>query len=472
MEGLWWLPGNDRRRLSGILSNTDEGINLALDGQLQEYPTPADDEVTVLGPPEWVEIPLIHGRTRDWKDVTIFNAHGVTFAGPAPGESKENYRGRLVVIGCHMQADAFSGAIIEFDILNSWSDSPSILQDLHSDQVEQSFGKVVQVRLERTTLAEADIDGGAVRLESGVDGSHGDGSIHLDQYSAFMVELNQPASSQSIVDSRLRPLQDLLILSLGRSARLDSLMLKPAEGDSPRFCDAYFTAVQPAQEGHSSSRNSPWSYSEPSLLTVGSSPVPIPDLLSRWFENWSDLREVIILLHAPHYASFMYSENRFASIFQSAEALHKKRFASQEMAKEKHKERVNLIIEAATQAGVAADILEWAGNVLRARNDKPLWRRIDELVRSTGTIGDAIYEAEPQFAKMAVNARTGVSHGGGSSAKPDSVARHWHGELLSWVIRACLLVDLGAPLPEVEERVLRRGPFIHALDQIRSEPDA
>jgi hypothetical protein len=194
-------------------------------------------------------------------------------------------------------------------------------------------------------------------------------------------------------------------------------------------------------------------------------------MLSRWFELWNDLREVIVLLHAPYYATFMYSENRFASVFQSAEALHKKDFQSRELDKSSHKNRVRAITHAAGSAGLEPETMGWAGRVLQRANYKPLWRRIEELIKSTGAVGEAILHVAPEFATMAANARTGVAHGGGSSGRPEAVARYWHGEVLSWAVRARLLLDLGVPLTEVEQRVLQRGPFQHALEQIRADAE-
>ncbi|TDW76414.1 hypothetical protein EV653_1565 [Kribbella pratensis] len=431
---------------------------------------PADNEVVAYGPPEWTVTPLIHGRTRDWKDVTVFEANGANYAGPVPGETRESYRVTLALIGCHAPADDFSGAMIEFDQLNSWSDAPSIIINPSSNEPDESqiTNRIAaSVRLEPLTLAHANINGDSLRLETGVQGSRSSQSIHFDQFSAFAIEMGQPANARTIVDTRVRPLQDLLIFSLGRSVQLTSLMLRPAL-ENGRYCDAYLNAIQPTDDAKPTSRNSPWSYSEPSLLSVRWCPLPIDDLLRQWFELWSDLRETFVLLHAPHYAPFMYTENRFASIFQSAEAFHKRRFDSRELDPATHKKRVQDVIAAIDSSGGSQEISDWARRVLQAANYKPLWLRIDELVKSTGAVGDAILDAAPTFARAAANARTGVAHGGSSSSeRPDSVARYWHGVVLSWVLRACLLLQLGVPLAEVVERVLQKAPFQHAVEQIR-----
>jgi hypothetical protein len=424
---------------------------------------PADDEVVTFEPSDWITVPYVHGRTRDWKDVTLFDITGTPFLGPVQYEVQESYRVRLAVVGCHITSDAFTSALVKFDRLNSWSDAQSVIK-------ERPVGDELTVRIGNVNLAEVDVDGDVVRLFAGVSGSWGDKAVHVDRDSCFDIKLNAALTAEEIVETRMRPLQDLLIFSLGRAVRLSSFKLLPpvSDGDTGIHCDAYFPAVQTAAERRLTSKASPWSYTEPTLLTVGNTPIAISELILKWYEIWSDLREVVVLLLAHHYAPFMYGENRFASIFQSAEAYHKKRFKSQELDKQSHKDRVAAVLDAATNADVDAEVLAWAKRVLQSRNDKPLWRRVEELIASTGAVGEAVLNASPEFPSIVTNARTGVSHGGSTAAGDvDSVDRYWHGEVLGWVIRARLLLDLGAPVEDLARRVADRAPFRYAVDQIR-----
>ncbi|MFF0268961.1 HEPN domain-containing protein [Kribbella sp. NPDC004536] len=473
VEGHWWLPDHTERRVSGTLNFTADGLELVLYEQLRHFPEPGEGEVVTFEPGEWSTTPIVHGQTREWKDVTLFSVEGVPFNGAMPGSVRESYRVTLALIGCHTEVNSFSGALVEFDKLNSWADAPSIVDDV------LTRGPRVEVRVENVKLAEVAMDDSQVELHSGAVGNVGTSRVHLDQSADFRTEFHSPLSAEEIVESNVRPLQDLLIFSLGRVVRLTSLQLRPAESGDVRsgYCDAYFNAIQPLEEQGEASRTSPWSYSEPTLMTAGNSPLPLGDLIASWFRLWREMRDVIVPLHAPFYASFMYSENRFASVFQSAEALHKRRFESREVSKSAHKNRVRAIIGPARRARVDAETLAWADRVLTSRNDKPLRMRIDELVRSTGAVGVAVYAANPKFAELATYARTGVSHGGRLTGSEQNIRRFWHGMVLNWVLRSRLLLDLGVPLNEVERRTLARGAFHHALQQMQasieqeSEPD-
>lgn len=173
-------------------------------------------------------------------------------------------------------------------------------------------------------------------------------------------------------------------------------------------------------------------------------------------------------MHVEYYTAFMFSEHKYSSVFQSAEALASARgLSGREKSRAEHRSRVKDVVSAARAAGVDEDTIGWAKRILRDRNDKPLWKQIHDLVLSTGKIGQRVLEASPDFGPITAGARTGVSHGG-ALKKLDPVGRVWHGEVLRWVVRARILMDLGIPFEEVERRVLSRGAFNRTVDEIRT----
>ena len=208
------------------------------------------------------------------------------------------------------------------------------------------------------------------------------------------------------------------------------------------------------------------SYSAPTLLTLPDSPVPFRRLLPHWFEVYSKFREVLILLLAPYYAPFIFSDHRYASTFQSAEALANTLFTRTEKSRSAHRARVAAIVNAAAAAGIDDEDISWARRVLQSRNDKTLANRMTELVNSLGVIGQQVLATCPRFPIFVAHARTGVSHPAQSGLS--NVERYWLGDVLSWIVRAKILVEAGVPLSEVEQRLSQSAPFLHALAQIRS----
>jgi hypothetical protein len=107
--------------------------------------------------------------------------------------------------------------------------------------------------------------------------------------------------------------------------------------------------------------------------------------------------------------------------------------------------------------------VEWVRNVLNSRNDKTLAQRAEEVIRSTGPLGQTILEKVPNIGKLAADARAGVAHPD-TKRKLGIELRYWYGELLHYVVRACLLDEVG--VVDIPDRVLDNNSFSHALARV------
>jgi len=454
-EGTWWLPGSQNRSVEGTLSFDASGIELLVHGSL---PTSAVQrrEPQGYGPSVWETIPAIHGRTiPDRKSVSLLNVEGAPYITP-PGVDVENkYIVGTVLTGIHAVRDSFTELRCTFDCLNAWTQPPPLTSGT------ETTGNIT-VQFQDIDLASARINRRKIRLATAAIGTAGHETVHLEQLVMFLIKV-PAANARSIFNDWVRPLQDFLTVVLGRSVRLTSLFLRPTRGRA--FAKVSFGVVQ-AGQGPSPTRASVLSYSAPTLLTFADSPVPFGRLLPRWFDTCSKYRDVLILLLAPYYAPFIFSDHRYASTFQSAEALANTLFTTSEKSKSAHRARVAAIVDAAVADNVNEEDIAWARRVLQSRNDKTLADRVTELVSSLGVIGEQVLAACPRFAVSVARARTGVSHPTQNGLS--NVERYWLGDILNWIVRAKILVEAGLPLAEVERRVSQSAPFRHALEQIRN----
>ena len=454
-EGTWWLPGNQDRSIEGTLSFDASGIELLVHGSL---PTPAVQrrQSQGYGPSDWETIPVIHGRTiPDRKTISLLHVEGAPYIAP-PGVDVENkYLIGTALTGIHAVQDSFTELRCTFDCLNAWAQPPPLTS--HTETMEN-----ITVQFQDINLASAKINRRKVRLVTAAVGTARHETVHLEQLVVFIIKV-PAANARSIFNDWVRPLQDFLTVVLGRSVRLTSLFLRPTRGRA--FAEVSFGVIQ-AGPGPSPTRGSVLSYSAPTLLTFADSPVPFSRLLPRWFDTCSKYRDVLILLLAPYYAPFIFSDYRYASTFQSAEALANTLFTTSEKSKSVHRARVAAIVDAAVAANVNEEDISWARRVLQSRNDKTLADRVTELVSSLGVIGEQVLAACPRFAVFVARARAGVSHPAQSGLS--NVERYWLGDVLNWIVRAKILVETGLPLAEVERRVSQSAPFRHALEQIRS----
>lgn len=189
-------------------------------------------------------------------------------------------------------------------------------------------------------------------------------------------------------------------------------------------------------------------------------------LLSRWFEVWKSNQEVLTLLHARHYAPFMYAENSYGLAFQSAEALHRTTgFDQRDLLPAAHQERLASIERALESDSVSTEHRQWAMDVLRHRNDRSLRQKISDLTGSAGQVGDALIGADAQFPKTVSRMRSSVSHGGvRSGAKTE--ARYWYMQALHWLVRTVLLGELIGDSEQAATLVVNRQSFKHVVDQL------
>lgn len=455
-EGQWWLPDDPDRRVPGTLDFNADGLELVLYDALRKFEMP-EDKVVGVAEPEWEVEPVLHGRARDGRDFTLLEVGGANLKGPFH-EVKEVYRPAMALAGCHTGSDLFSEVWCDFDYLDAWADPPSITDDDYRDEVT--------ARLAKVEIAKAQVGDVSVRLVTGVQGTSGGSRVDLSRWTSFAGTPANPRPARELVNEFVRPLQDLLMFCIGRSVRLTSLRLMPIDLEDRRegSAEAFFNATQfPASRTPTFADIE--NYTAPTILSFRRSPVAPERLLIRWFELWSMHREALNLLLSPLYAPFMYSEHGFASTFQSAEALHDLVLATRDVGKAEHRQRVNDVLSVLNDAGLDDAAIDWASSVLQSKNDKPLWRKIEDLVKSTGAVGEAVLAADAAFGRTTAAARTGVSHGGATKTL-DAVARYWYGQALRWVVRARLLMELLGDEDEAQRRVVSREPFRRCLKEI------
>jgi len=402
LDGSWWLPDSPDHRVSGTLTFNAEGLALVAYGSL--VPTVrVPNAVLEQTVPDWEETTVILGRSHGGEKVTLLGASGANFIGPHVAES--HYRVRLALTDVQVTVDAFTEVQCDFDCLTAWTEPPSISEPL--DDSRSQF----RLRFKNEELGIAQVSGAEVGLTATVVGRVGGNAANVKQEATFRLRL-PPTSSRDIINNWVRPLQDLLVLALGRAVRLTGLYMKP-EGADPdeSFGRASFEAVQPAV-GPPPDWSSIMSYTAPTLLTFRDSPVPFAELVPNWFHLRQELLEVLVLLHSEHYAKFMFNEHKYSAVFQSAEALVSARgLAGPDKSREDHRARVAGIVAAARAAGIDEEAVNWAERILRTSNGKPLSRQIHDLVSSTGEIGKRVLDASPDFGKITAAARVGVSHG-------------------------------------------------------------
>jgi len=446
-SGQFWLPHTPDRRVHGDLVFDEAGIQLRLMTTLRG-PVVISDR-TSGGSTQWATEPVVHGRLHSGKEVTLLEAAGLAIPVDI---AQETWSARFVLTGGLVPDDLFSRVQVNFDYLLPWVRPAGILRG-------ELMASTVVIDTARSTLAEATLpDGRTVRLLTGVTGRRSHDSVHLDQWCAFEVE-GQPTPLAEILNDWVRPLQDLLIVCLGLPVRLGDTHL-----GSDLELRLFFEVVQAPATG--SPPDHPEAFSSPTLLTYSGSPVSFPTLMTEWFGLCERLPAAITLLCGPYYAPFIYSQHRYASIFQSAEAIAKAELDGRQKEKSEHRLRVEAVAEVLQASNLNEETVGWATRVLQGANHKPLRQLIEELIAATSEVGSQLLAAVPDLPQLAADARVGVSHP--MDRRPGVLERHWIGEALVWVARVHLLAQLGVDMAELSQSVTAKPMFEQVVAELRA----
>lgn len=317
-------------------------------------------------------------------------------------------------------------------------------------------------------LARAALDNGKILIHAHGRGTIAEQRVIWEQHTIIDLKFDL-ASALGVIETWIRPIQDLLIFILSRPVHLTAFRLRnnSSRANDEEWLTVHFEAVQPktvvpVDSGTLVRR------SAPTLFSFNESPLPFGTLMSNWFSLYKDARKAINLLNGPHYVDFMFNEHRYSSIFMSAEALFKSLgIQGREKSKPEHEARVDEIVAILQEARLDDECIRWAAGVLQNYNYKTLRQKIKELIESTGDVGAAILLACPDFPAKAASARTPVSHGGATDDL-NAADRYWIGDVLRWVVRSRLLISLGVTQGEVGRLVSNKDTFRYAVDKLRS----
>jgi hypothetical protein len=460
-HGHFWRPEDPARRVAGRLTMDRHGLKLRLLDILKPF-VPPEGQHVFRGGHVLTDIPLIYGELNDGeakRPVTLVDAKG--FVLPVPlVEGDEEYDCQWALLEGHVAADLFQGARIGFDVALAWANPEPLTEEL--------FGESVAVDASATVLGECEIGSHTIRLVRDVtrryDVVAGEASLTL----RVLFDVSGPSLSVAALLSQfVRPLQDLLIVALGVPIRLTSLDLSEAVGGLPVRLAGPVTQPEESEPLNAASARS---YNSPALATIERLPV---SLLPAWFELRDLDYEAITTFTGPYFAPFIYSEHQYASTYQAAESLARRRFETRDLSPEERDARFGRIDSALSAAGVPAEDHAWATNILKTRNDKSQQQLIRELVQEADDVGVAILDAIPNFPKVAAVARGAVSHGGVRSKGEDESARDalwrrvWAGEILRWLVRYTLLKAIGVDPATMAQHTLNCPRFLRALEELK-----
>lgn len=321
-DGYWWIPGEDDKKVAGVVRFDDDGINLRLFGAFTQEDTPSRwDE---LRPLEAAEI--INGSC-DGREVTLIQARQ-TCHSSTTGQTEsrhQEFEARYMLIGVWLQSPTeriFDRIDLEIENTLTWART-SVFNVEPDD--EHSDGRSIRWQFPAKTKAkvgEASVELN-FHVRSGAQSRAAHTREYLEESVAFSVEVPEPKCAKCLTSEWTRPLQDLVTFATDRPSGLSRVQLflhqngiDPEKRVPRAEVDVYFPALLRSTPEAEAVRDTRL------LFTLDD--MPFSDAVPTWLEVREELGPVVAMLLGQRYRNTMYAENKLITSVTAAEALHRR----------------------------------------------------------------------------------------------------------------------------------------------------
>jgi hypothetical protein len=424
-RGLWWLPEDLTRRISGTLV-IGERLKLTLDDELVKTPRLVSGEVQQYPKNSWDTHPVIHGEKRDGTAITMFDTWGGSIGLPFELMGTEVWDAQSIALGALLsQSDLFSEVSVSIDFLWDWTGSEQHKANWDKDHNFTLVGGTTQ-------LCNVRVDGKTYELRAGVKTHHfGRSGLEIQDDAVWIVKLETGCNLKDAINDVVIPLQGFATFCTLKANRVTQLECTP-EGSTGAI--KIITTLR-AHDAPSRSESQHVAFLQ---LLPGNIFLTSPHkILGRWLIAWNELREPLSRLLSIEYATAMYLEHRLSTVVQAGESLHKGRWDWRKLSKAEYKRRRREVLRSGPES-----LRSWLSQMLSGRNDPSLRERMNDVVHRALDSGFPYLLSDfDAFVNDLLVARNSTSHGGKLDISYDR--QHWLGEGLTWLLRALCLQELG-----------------------------
>jgi len=452
-HGYWTRPDTGAT-VGGRLVLDDHGLELVLYGSFFVWDG-YDFRVGVGFPLATAQtVPVIHGQVIE--PMTVLGATCDLPVSPFASAGFEVWEADAV-IGARVEPPddgsepTFTGVQLDLEMLPVWAGA-------RPAERRHWFGEHrTAITIRPHELASGRLPSGEeVTIEQGAGTTHVRLGLEIAMPVRMSIEGCERSTWVELLNAWLQPTQALLWLATARVGRVErvALRLDQPEDHSPKWGQLWFAQLDPP------SGTSPDPSPHDVLFFAADLPGGFAASLARWKEIWSELKHILGPLYARAAAPFAYANDRFYTAIAAVEAYHRYCVTSErDLPRLEHRARVSRLDDLLQDED--AGFRTWAVNAAKPFNRIPLWRRIVEIAGTLEAIGHDLFGDDVEaFARIVESARHGHAHAlEGESDFQSGEALYTAADALTWLLRACLMIDLGMSLEVVEERIRRHQRF-------------
>jgi hypothetical protein len=447
VHGQWWLPDTPDDKQSGTFILDAEQCVLILDHSFAPIPQPASESAFKV-----VLERVVHGVDADGQEYSLLDCS--THRPVVTGEMTNSYNGvYAVIVGAHLSREslAFDKATVTFTHLLDWTEWPGLPVASSVDGAETLFMLKAGTRHHKTyPLSNA-----ILHLEENRQFTREAQSFSVRQEAQFTVELTEPMEWLSLAQGYVTPLNDFLSLATSTASDFESIRVH-VPGDPDDVMPSLAFQSLHMQRNTSARRLEPIE-----MLVTLSDTGQSNGFFATWFDVSETHRHTIQQLLASQYAPFEWADSTFLAATRAADAFHRRKFKEQPY---KH-DQINSVVEVIKEWVTDGDLQEYATRVIKGGNYFPQQDQLYKLLEYSGPVGRDILDAMPHFIKAVKDIRNGLTHPN-SQANPGALYRHRVEQGFRWILRACLLKEIGFDDQKIQSLLDRNSVYSFDLGEL------
>lgn len=450
IRGHWWRAGVPQKRAFGLVDLAVDGWRLEVggilgDGTDRSWWDADDDDETVQC--------CLHGNTTDGRDVTLLSCIR-TFANDMnPAASPiEHWIVNGIVLDGHISGEdeRFSAVRVTIRPAEEWLGHRNVTREWREDRTIT----LSSVPLQHGPVEIGDHDTLTIHVAHGADFAEN----RLTSEAIFEVRSTSTFTMREAEKLYVHPLVEMMSFVTNGYVELTSVRFESPDHDT-----------------HSRRRDLQrrWRTMEAGEPNVQHFDMLLPDMMlgrspERFAADWLRLQRTygytMTMLVVPERSQFMHADTHLHVTWLAIEHFQSKRFGSS-ITKSERDDRNQRVIDSAPD-----DLREWVRSVLPASRNRGLPSRLMDVINHSGQTGTVVSDAVPNLARRACAARNQVAHPNPGGA--DGWEYFVLYKALRWILRHCLLLELGYSQDEAYERVNRCMAFDRECRTIRRlQPD-
>lgn len=401
-RGVWWLPSNPVRKISGLVSFDPTGeLDIELDGTLRE-------EIP-KGTYQHFNAPIIYGETLDGKACTLVDAHESSFQTHSPGGATSKLFFNQLVIGPQHIDPAnttYESAIIDISDFCGWMHRDPFAHDNAASTdgkqtITYSMPSIIEINVPDLSAT--------ISIESALNTVMEYQQRTLTHRDSIRIKPTQQQRLDWYIKAifRLRVLWSLLI---GRpviilAARLcTSAKIFPEHGGKRHreYVDICFKQQGTAPEKELLPPEIPFTY--PQLAQ------DFPAILNIWFAKAADLATLSGLFFGTTVNRGMPVEFEFLSLIQALESYHRTQGMNKYVAATVY-EGIKSALTSAIPNNTPTDLRDALSGRIKYGNEYSLRKRLDLTLELVPTeLTNEITLGNSSFVAQVVSTRNYLTH--------------------------------------------------------------